>query len=570
MRVLFVYPNRDTQLGFNHGLASLSAVLRAAGHGTRLVNINSELTPLPTAADILEIVRAWQPGLIGFSCLTQQYGEARSIAGQLRTLAAETGLDLPPIIAGGIHPTLVPEEVMGEGLWDFVGVGECEHALVELVERIEAGESAAAVSNFLAWEGERPTTPEVAASARWRRNPVAPFPSLAQLPAPHLGLFDLQRITALKGGWFSLLTSRGCPYRCTYCLNHRIVDLYREERGTRVFELGFLRRRPVPGVIAEVRELLRQVAGISTFILDDDLFTQDREHALEFCAAWEEARIGVPFVVNAHVQQLDPEVAAALARAGCSILKLGIESGSERVRRRVLARPMTDAAIGATVEVARRAGLHTSGFVMVGLPTETREELMETVQLLADTRLGRFRTSFFHPFPGTEALGLARKAGEYMPPTGDATGTTFTDQSPLDFGAEQNLLVDKVGRIMPWFVNAALGAGTEASSGSGAGGHGDARAAARYAPLVRRVLDMDRAAWEAFRGSIPVVDREYSTAAAGNNEFHYALRYGSTTGVSSDWFLAEEAAEWNTAAAAAPCGPGAARETNPVAGVMVP
>ncbi|MDP6956946.1 MAG: radical SAM protein [Planctomycetota bacterium] len=577
MRILFVYPNRETQLGINHGLASLSAVLKAAGHETRLVNINSELAPVPTAEDVYQLVSEWQPGLIGFSCLTQQYAEARSMAERLRELACADQDELAPLVAGGIHPTLVPEQVMADGVWDHVGVGECEHSLLELVERLENGGGAEDVPNVLSWEAGRRPGPDSSAETRWCRNPVAPFPALTELPAPDLGLFDLQRITAAKAGWFSLLTSRGCPYRCTYCLNHRIVDLYRSERRQRVSQLGFLRQRPIPSIISEVQGLLSTVSGITTFILDDDLFTQDREHALEFCAAWEQAGILVPFVVNAHVKQLDPEVAAALKRAGCSILKLGIESGSERVRRRVLARPMTRSAIEETVAIATRAGLHTSGFVMVGLPTETSAELFETVQLLADTRIGRFRTSFFHPFPGTEALRLAQEAGQYTPATADGSGTTFTDGSPLDFGAEHNLLVDKVGRAMPWFVNAALG-----SASSGSGHAAGAQFADRYGPLVERVLAMDLGAWQTFRSTIAAVDREYSAAATAAGEFHYALRYGTTTGVSSDWFLAEEAAEWNTAAAVpriartqsldTPKRPSASRtprETAPAPGVLV-
>src|SRR6186713_1848511 len=108
MRVLFVYPNLYTQMGFNHGLASLSACLKRDGHETRLVNLNENLPPVPTREEILELVRDWRPGLIGFSCLTQQYREGRELARWLRARAAEVGWMLPPIVVGGIHPTMVP------------------------------------------------------------------------------------------------------------------------------------------------------------------------------------------------------------------------------------------------------------------------------------------------------------------------------------------------------------------------------------------------------------------------------------------------------------------------------
>ena len=115
MRVLFVYPNLYTQMGFNHGLASLSACLKRDGHETRLVNLNENLPPVPTNEEILGIVRDWRPGLIAFSCLTQQYRPGLELARWLREAAEREGLELPPIIVGGIHPTMVPLDVLADG-----------------------------------------------------------------------------------------------------------------------------------------------------------------------------------------------------------------------------------------------------------------------------------------------------------------------------------------------------------------------------------------------------------------------------------------------------------------------
>ena len=131
MRVLFIYPNLYTQMGFNHGLASLSAVLKQAGHETRMVNFNENLPPVPTPEDVVAAVRDWKPGLIGFSCLTMQYESALELATLLRVSAREEGFVLPPLVVGGIHPTMVPEKVMADGVWDYVGVGECEEPLLE-------------------------------------------------------------------------------------------------------------------------------------------------------------------------------------------------------------------------------------------------------------------------------------------------------------------------------------------------------------------------------------------------------------------------------------------------------
>ncbi len=540
MRVLFIYPNLNTQMGFNHGLASISAVLKEAGHETRLVNLNEKLPPVPTDDEVAAAVREWEPGMVAFSCITQQYAKARELAAHLRADCARRGVPTPPLVVGGIHPTLVPDEVMADGVWDHVGVGECEYALRELVARIEAGEHPDDVSNFVSWRGgERPAEADSApvSPELWVKNPVGEFPDLVDLPQPDYTLFETERITDAKGGWFSLMSSRGCPYRCTYCLNHKIIDTYKADLGRSVGKLNAFRFRPAELMIEEIREVLERYDNIDTFIFDDDLFTQNVEHAVAICDAYAEAGFGVPLVVNGHVKRLDPRVAEALGRAGAKIVKLGIESGSQRVRTHVLKRHMTHRDILDTVASAEEFGLHTSAFVMIGLPTETRDERWETVDVLAESRVGRFRTSYFFPFPGTDSWHLSIEAG-HVDEEKLARQTDFTESSALDFGEEENLLIAKMGRCMPWFVNSRLDR------------FAPAPAAARYRPLVERVLAMDRAEWEAFAPTVPALDAELSAACVEAGELHYAIRYNDFMGVRSYFFLAEEEGrEWFTAAA---------------------
>ena len=177
---------------------------------------------------------------------------------------------------------------------------------------------------------------------------------------------------------------------------------------------------------------------------------------------------------------------------------------------------------------------------MVGLPTETDEERWETVDLLAETRIGRFRGSFFFPFPGTEGWDMTVEGG-YINPEEIDSKRTFTDGSVLDFGPEENLFIDKLGRALPWFVNARMERF-----------HADAPASKRYVPLMERVMAMDAEEWREFIPEIGAVDAEFSAAACAAGELHYAIKYGATMGVRSDWFLAEEAGtEWYTAAAPA-------------------
>ena len=177
-----------------------------------------------------------------------------------------------------------------------------------------------------------------------------------------------------------------------------------------------------------------------------------------------------------------------------------------------------------TIESAERHRLHTSGFVMIGLPGETHAERWETVDLLAQSGIGRLRTSFFFPFPGTDSYRLTIEGG-YMREGDSSALTTFTDGSCLDFGDEENLFIDKLGTCMPWFVNARLDA------------YRAAPAAARYRPLVERVSAMSRDEWIAFKPSVRAVDREISAVCVAQKpttftSFKPALRPAASTSFS--------------------------------------
>src|SRR2546422_1800932 len=170
MKVLFIYPSIDCPAGVSHGIAALSAVLKSRGHETRLVQINENLWPIPSNQEILEIVGDYQPGLIGLSVMSQQYEWTCALARDLRARFLQL-----PLVIGGVHPTMVPDEVAESGLFDFVCVGEGEHALLDLVEGLEAGRDVSRCANMRV----RLKSGEIL------KNPVGAFPDLDLLPPLH-------------------------------------------------------------------------------------------------------------------------------------------------------------------------------------------------------------------------------------------------------------------------------------------------------------------------------------------------------------------------------------------------
>ncbi|MFB3902109.1 MAG: radical SAM protein [Acidobacteriota bacterium] len=214
MRVLFIYPNLNAEEGFNHGIADLSGCLKASGHTTGLVHLNEVLYPVPPAERIVEKIREWQPGLVAFSVMTQQYGYALALARHVKN-----SLPHLPIAVGGVHATMCTEQVEKDGVWDFIGIGECDLALPELVGRLERGDPGYAdVENFSVRRRD----------GSYQRNRLGAYPDLKALPAKDYAIFNLPDLLSRRNGWQSILTSRGCPYRCTYCFNQVVIDRYRE------------------------------------------------------------------------------------------------------------------------------------------------------------------------------------------------------------------------------------------------------------------------------------------------------------------------------------------------------
>jgi radical SAM superfamily enzyme YgiQ (UPF0313 family) len=500
MRILFIYPNLHAQIGFNYGIAYLSAVLRQNGHITRLLNINENLGYPLDISRIREDVEAFSPDLVGFSVVSNQLQYALEIAKGLRAHIEA------PFVCGGIHATMAPRDVLQTGLFDYACVGEGEGALLELVQTLEKDGDTSTIKNI--W---------LRKNGRIIENRVRPFHPLEGLPRKDYEIFDFQKMIKAKHGWVGAMTSRGCPFRCTYCFNHRLVDIYRNDTGPSPARLNYLRHHPIQDVIGELEVLLQHYEGIRMFIFDDDLFTFDRGYVHEFCQAYEK-RIPIPFVCNAHVKVFDHAIAKSLKEAGCRIVKFGLESGSERVRREILNRPMSDRDVINAFKAADEYGLHTSAFVMIGLPGESIDELYATVDLLVAIRPGRFRWSIFFPYPGTVAHEIAEERGlidtEKM-----QTLSNFTEESCLDFGEQQNLLIDKMATAFSWFVN----------------GRGGLPASTIYRELVSKIEGMDKKIWGRARETVNAADREISAFLTHAGTEHYAVRYNQFMGVRSDW-----------------------------------
>jgi anaerobic magnesium-protoporphyrin IX monomethyl ester cyclase len=493
MRVLFIYPNLNAQIGFNYGVAHISALLKKHGIETHLLNINEQVGyPLDFARIKQDVLRI-NPDVIGFSVVTNQYKYAVEIARNIKTYHPK------PIVFGGIHPTMAPFDVMQESAVDCVCVGEGEEAFLEYLTKGRPE----GVLNMGYREG-----PKIVLE------PLRAYADLRQLPPKDYDIFDFQKTIDTKDGWVGLLSGRGCPLRCTYCLNHKIIKMYKNSGH---LPKGYIRRESMDQVMNEIDYLLSRYQRIKMFIFDDDIFTLDKAWLREFSDRYRKLT-DIGFVCNAHVRFFDEEVARCLKEAGCRIVKFGLESGSDNLRRDVLHRFMTNREIESAFAAAHKYGLHTSAFVMIGLPCETKDDIMATIELLSRIKPGRFRWSLFFPYVGTEAYDIAKAQGsidfEKM-----KNLDNFTDETCMNLGEEVNLLIDKVQHLFCTFVN----------------GYADPNGDTQYRELVDRIEAAERASWEEEKKSFAAEIAEMDKRAATEGRIHYTVKFNRFMGVRSDW-----------------------------------
>ncbi len=360
------------------GPACLAAFLRRHGHEAALMRVTADTPIEQIAAEI----RTGGAGLVGVSLTTRQWLDARRILAGLRRHISV------PVVAGGLHPTYSPEETLAAPGVDYICLGEGEQALIDLADAIEAhGQvSDGEIANIWVKGGARPQL-------------APPIEPLDALPPMARDLLDE------RDGVFHIVTQRGCPFPCTYCAARLYEEMYQD--------LGrYGRRRSVPAVIAEL-EAIREAGPLNYVIFLDDTFTLHRPWVLEFCKVFKE-RIGVGFSLHARAETMSPAMIEALAAAGCWHVTYGVESGSERVRREVMQRPVGNERLIDVFHRTREAGILVTANYMMGVPGETREDLDATLALhhaLAPDDFGYF---VFYPYPGTRLFHVCRERG-YLP-----------------------------------------------------------------------------------------------------------------------------------------------------------
>jgi radical SAM superfamily enzyme YgiQ (UPF0313 family) len=361
---------------------------------------NNDL-PESTYKQLIEIVK--DSAIIGLSVWTHQAEQATLVTRRLRE---ELGV---PVVWGGIHPTSYPEEAIGVA--DGICMGEGESSFLQVVRALDEGGDYRRTPGF--WFQD---------NGRVIRNAGEPLiEDLDEIPfmdfefEQHfvndqgtLKRMDLALMKKYYGAKLWTMFSQGCPYKCTFCSNDVLIDLDQGYRRFRKHSVGFF--------LAEIDYILSKYPHIQNVVIDDDAFMfLPLKVIQEFAAAYKE-RFDIPFFVTGVIPaSIEERKFEALIDAGMVKLRIGVQSGNERIMREVFVRPRHDEKIFAGSEIVyknRRRMAPVQYDLIVDNPWEHPEELKDTLRLVAALKPPySFTVSSLTLLPGTTIHRMGEEAG---------------------------------------------------------------------------------------------------------------------------------------------------------------
>ncbi|MBI4389577.1 MAG: radical SAM protein [Nitrospinae bacterium] len=381
MKIVFVYPNLTRLERVTLGLAYVASYVKSRGHECEFVDYTWGGGPEKT----LEKVKSFGAQVVGFSVKS---GEVDFCIDVSRRLKQETNAT---VLWGGVHPTIAGEDCIKLDCVDMLCVGEGEEATAELLDSMERGEIDTSIKNM--WFKK---------DGKVIRNEIRLLnQGLEDLPFPDRDLHNTP-LYIERSGTVDIIAGRGCPYQCTYCVEPTYQEVF-ADKGK------FVRYRKVENVLDEIADLQRRFK-FSHINFVDDVFTIDIRWLREFAPLYKKY-FKIPYTCNARIEAMREESYQLLKDSGCYSLEMGIESGSERIRRTVLERKMTNNKIIEAFDLAHKYGLRTMSFNMVGIPYETKEEIKQTIELNRRLRPTSVLVSMFQPYPGTHLHDLCKENG---------------------------------------------------------------------------------------------------------------------------------------------------------------
>lgn len=365
------------------GLAQIAAVLEKVDAQVKILDAAAENF---TLEEIGARVKKENPEIVGITSTTSTINRALETAKLCKSITnAEVWM-------GGVHVSIFPQEILSKDYIDYISIGEAELTIVELYETRKRGGDVSKIKG-LGWKkGKKACI-----------NPVRPnIENLDELPMPAYHLLPMKKYRPAAGTYRRLpaapiITSRGCPGRCTFCY-----------KG-----LGYrVRRRSPEKVLSDIR-LLMDDFRIREIIIYDDTFTVGKKQVIELCDLIKKEKLDITWSCMGRVDFVDYDELKAMHEAGCHSIGYGVESGDQEILANLKKGTDLDQSRKAILN-SKKAGLETRAFFMLGNPGETEESIEKTIRFAIELDPDIALFNITTPFPGTEMFRWADEHGHLI------------------------------------------------------------------------------------------------------------------------------------------------------------
>lgn len=371
--------SRGASLWYPIWLAAATSVLEDAGHECLLLDAPARDFTLD---DTLAAIRGFNPGL----CIVDT--STASIAYDVQTaehIRKQEGIGTK-ICFVGPHASALPDDVLTHDCVDYAAVSEYDYTVRDIAARLEKNLDDSLEGVLGVWSKD---------SGRIIRNPERPLiANLDELPFASRSLFrhlDIKSygLDFTLHPYMNIMTSRGCPSRCTYCL------------WPQTLSRGRYRERSLDHVFKEIDFVLSSKPRVKEIFFDDDTFTVRQDRVREFCERYISQGYRTPFSVNTKANITDPGLLKLMKKAGLRCFVVGFESGNQAILDRIRKNTTLDEMV-TFAKLCRAARIQVHGDFVLGLPGETRETIEHTVRFARRLSLSTFQLSIAMPLPGTE------------------------------------------------------------------------------------------------------------------------------------------------------------------------
>lgn len=413
MRILLLNPafsapkHAGFGLSFPLGLGYLATALKNAGHD--VIGLDAAIGAPPqtisagqihfgfTDTQLRDRIIKHKPDIIGISCFFSSRFPA-----VLKSARVIKDIDKTiPVIVGGAHPSIMPDNVCAYPEIDFAMIGESEHSLVTFLQAFEKQMDYHSIEGLaFKRDGQVIVNPKT----QYENEPD-------RLGFPDWDTFCLEKYLILNkdrwglgfGRYAPLITSRSCPYHCNFCSVHKVM-------GPKY------RARSAEHVLQEI-ELLVTGYGVNEISFEDDNLTYEKGRFIEICRGIIENKFKIKWHTpnGVHVGSLDDEMIDWASQAGCDSLNLAIESGDEHMRNKVIKKGLSTQKIYEVVRSCRKAGIKVNAYFVIGMPGEIDHSINNTRKLIKDLRFDNLSIFTATPIPGTRLYDECLTKGYIKP-----------------------------------------------------------------------------------------------------------------------------------------------------------